>query len=662
MEGMPDLQLIFGTYNSIPLGEPDSTYEDMYRSSFKPFLSTLYHLPDMSCVLYYSGTLLQWLEKKHPEFLDVLSEMVSRKQVELLGGAFYDPILTIIPRSDGMGQIEFLTTYIRKIFGKRPRGAWIPETEWEPWLASTLRTCGMDYTFLGEYHFNAAGIRWRYVPYITEDQGKTLFVFPLFEKEGDTFWDLTPKEALNLLLSHASQEEDRLVTLLLNGTEFGESKGRKWFQEKRLESFLMELRAANGIKVTQPGRYLRSSRVGSKTYFPCGSREQTMVHALQPDRAREYISLKNRMGLSRGDMLFGGGFFRQFLVLYPESNLLYAKMQYTHMLVNSIRRDKYRKTAAREELWRGEFGGAYWPGPGRDYSYNGLRKQAYKALISAERITRLKGVFIPSIVVTDFDMDGREEFLYQGYEMNAYIHSLGGVLFELDSLNKPWNYLNTFITRTAERAVPKYSFMDHLFPPGTRLKDFASQSYEEWGDFLEQPYEVVKCDKERSELVLQRLGRIKQGKEVFPLRILKKFIFKNSTINLYYSITNPGDTLLSFGFGSEINISFLQGDGIKIYKLEGKSRDEVPSNPQELTGIGEILFEDLINEVGISIATLETASGWSFPVEGTVWNEGKGSSNGYQCSSFVPRWKLDLAPHGTWENRITLRIEKLDDL
>lgn len=133
-------------------------------------------------------------------------------------------------------------------------------------------------------------------------------------------------------------------------------------------------------------------------------------------------------------------------------------------------------------------------------------------------------------------------------------------------------------------------------------------------------------------------------------------------INLYYSITNPGDTLLSFGFGSEINISFLQGDGVKIYKLEGKSRDEVPSNPQELTGIGEILFEDLINEVGISIATLETASGWSFPVEGTVWNEGKGSSNGYQCSSFVPRWKLDLAPHGTWENRITLRIEKLDDL
>ena len=52
----------------------------------------------------------------------LINDMVKRKQLELLGGGFYDPILPVIPNSDRSGQIEALTTYLRKHFGKRPRG------------------------------------------------------------------------------------------------------------------------------------------------------------------------------------------------------------------------------------------------------------------------------------------------------------------------------------------------------------------------------------------------------------------------------------------------------------------------------------------------------------------------------------------------------------
>ena len=644
---MPGIKVIFGTYNSIPLGGPESFREEQYQQFIKPFLSTLYLFPEIPSLLYYSGILLQWLEKKHPEFLDVLEEMVSRKQVELLGGAFYDPILTILPRSDAMGQIELLTTYIRKKFGKRPRGAWIPELEWEPWLPSTLRTCGMDYTFLGEYHFNAAGIMNRHVPYLTEDQGKTIYVFPLFEKIAESIQKTSPIEVVRTILSYRSSSEDRLITLLVPGD---------FWTHKKIEEFFQEIRGNGNIEFAQPNRYVRSALVGCKTYFPCGSKEQRMVESLPPERAREYKALKARLGETHREMLFGGGFFRQFLTQYPESNLLYAKMQYAHLLVNGVRRDKYRKIAAREELWKGQHGKAYWPGsiPGGHL----IRRQAYKSLITAERITREKGVFIPSLVVMDFDMDGKDEFLYQGHELNAYVHTTGGSIFELDNLNKAWNYVDCSARRVGGKNVLHKAFLDHFFPIKTKLDELMTFQHEECGDFLDQAYTVVKCDKERGELVLERLGIVTHAKELIPMRLVKKFIFKGNTINLYYTITNTSSIAIRVCFGVEVNLSFAEKAQVRVLWQEGKSRKEVPQEPVQLSNLGEIYFEDTSHGTQIVLSTLEPASAWNWPDES---NDATSMTqfNTYHGTCFLPYWQLDLPAGGVWENRMTLKMGNL---
>ncbi len=57
-----------------------------------------------------------------------------------------------------------------------------------------------------------------------------------------------------------------------------------------------------------------------------------------------------------------GGHFRQFLTRYPEAGLMYAKMMYTHVLVNQVRGDRYKKRAAQNELWKGQCHHAYWHG------------------------------------------------------------------------------------------------------------------------------------------------------------------------------------------------------------------------------------------------------------------------------------------------------------
>ena len=147
---MKSINLIFGTHNSQPVGNFDFIFEHAYQRAYKPFLSVVNKFPNFPIVLHYSGNLLEWMEEHHPEFLMLLKELVKRKQIEMIGGGFYEPILSLIPHSDKLGQIESLTTYIRVQFGKRPRGSWLAERVWEPSLASTLKNSGMEYIFLDD--------------------------------------------------------------------------------------------------------------------------------------------------------------------------------------------------------------------------------------------------------------------------------------------------------------------------------------------------------------------------------------------------------------------------------------------------------------------------------------------------------------------------------
>ena len=42
------------------------------------------------------------------------------------------------------------------------------------------------------------------------------------------------------------------------------------------------------------------------------------------------------------------------------------------------------------------------------------RQAAYSSLLESEKITKERGIFKPSIFITDFDMDGNQEYLYRG--------------------------------------------------------------------------------------------------------------------------------------------------------------------------------------------------------------------------------------------------------
>jgi alpha-amylase len=663
---MNRLKLIFGTYNSKPVGSYDYQLEEAYQKAYKPFLTSLNGFPNVQAVLHYSGVLLKWFEEKHPEFLMLINDMVERKQVELIGGGFYEPIFSIIPGKDRVGQIEHLTTYLRKRFGKRPRGCWIPLKAWEPALTSSIKSSGMDYIFLDDRHFLGAGLREKdlFVPCVTEDQGKVLTVYPISSRFKSMVPYGSPEAVIDALLALRGEEEI-VLSLIEDGDRFAtQQEGRAHEELPWVHEFFRLLSEhADGIETTLPGRYIRSKAELKKVYLPGAACEELSVSVLEPAQRKEYQIVLNKYKDTEKEAFVHGGYFRQFLSRYRESNLLYAKMMYTSSLVNQVRSDKSRKKTAREELWKGQTHSPYWHGRNGGIYENHLRKAAYSSLIEAEKLTRERGIFKPSLFYLDFDMDGENEYLFQGNTINAYVHRRGGTLFELDYLPSSWNYLDTMSRYREETDGDVYpvdtyarkGFIDHFFDQKASLDAFDAMSYPEQGNCIQGDYSLLSMDREKGEVVFSFSARV--GRDGLEVGLTKKYLFKQKSVEVLYELKNLSRAPLSSCFGVECNLSFASPDreavkaGLQGTSEGGEKAIDLVSRTARRAA--KLIMQDIYNEADLELSFSKECELWSLPVEAVV-RHGSGDEKKYQSSCFVPRWELSLKPQETWSCGITL--------
>ena len=140
--------------------------------------------PDLPFVLHTSGPLLEWLVENQHGYIARMKALVDSGRVEILGGGFFEPILTMIPHRDRVGQIRAFADYLEEVFGVRPRGVWIAERVWEQHLVSALAEAGVEYTVLDDFHFQRAGVDDREMKgfFLTEEDGHLLKVFPISER------------------------------------------------------------------------------------------------------------------------------------------------------------------------------------------------------------------------------------------------------------------------------------------------------------------------------------------------------------------------------------------------------------------------------------------------------------------------------------------------
>jgi alpha-amylase len=686
---MGKTRIIIGTHNHLPLGRNEEAAERLYQDSLKPFLAVVYRYPGFPVTLHYSGILMEWLEESHPEFLTLLGEMVARGQVEVLGGGYYDPILPLIPTNDKLGQLEKMTTWLRVRFETRPRGCWIVEKVWEQSLASVLRASGMDYTFVDDGQFAIAGVDEDelFMPFITEDQGKIISLLPVSERMLELAALAEPSEAIAFLRTVPGSGRPGASGPIAVLMDDGASAASRLLQNGWLEGFIRISEAnEDWLEATTPGQYLKDNPPARRLFIPSSSSLDIMRLALPPARRDEFESARVRANGSSGNRRFlVGGHFRDFLSRYPEAWLMYAKMMNTHVLVNQVRGDKYKKKAAQNELWKGQCHHAYWNGGTGGIYENELRKAVYRSLIEAEKITRATEIFAPSILSVDYDMDNRIEYLYQGSELNAYIHSLGGAMFELDFLPASWNYLDTIVDREAPRrkgetfgpegarSYERKAFLDHFFTPGARIGDFQTGLLAESGDFLSFPYEMVELNRALPELLMRRDGTITVDALAQPLRVEKRFVFRPRSIDVYYRLTNPGNEKISASFGVEINVSLAarSAENGRLFLLDEDRKKEISSDAAEIEGVQGLLVRDVRNEVSVTLSSVRAFRCWNVPVETPLPKadstlpkaDSASRTDGserreFQSHCFVSLWDFALAHGETWENHLSVGFER----
>src|SRR4051794_33516188 len=462
---MPGVRLILALHDHQPVGNFDGVFEASYQESYLPFLEVLEGYPEIPFVLHTSGPLLEWLIERKPEYISRVRALVEAGRIEILGGGFFEPILTMIPHRDRVGQIREFAAYLEEVFGASVRGMWVPERVWEQHLVSALAEAGVEYTVLDDFHFQRAGLVESDLSgyYLTEDEGRLLKIFPGSERLRYLIPFQEPHASYEYLRRLAQEQPGATVVFADDGEKFG-----AWpdtydhvYKNGWLRRFCdMIVGNRDWIEPTTLARAVDTTLPRGKIYLPdCSYREMT-EWALPAPRLREYLNaLQAAEGQPAAERLKpfvrAGGSWRNFKARYVESDEMYARMLgISNRLADQQaagRSDPDYLDVARQELYRGQCNCPYWHGSFGGLYLPHLRSAIYRHLIAADNaLDDAEGRDVPRVAIeaSDFNLDARQEVRIENDRLVAFVRpATGGHVYELDVRHALTNVLATLERR-----------------------------------------------------------------------------------------------------------------------------------------------------------------------------------------------------------------------
>ena len=498
---MKKINFAMGIHFHQPVDNFDHVFNEAYEKSYRPFIDVLERYPAIRVTLHYSGSLLEWIENNRPELLKRIADLVANGQVEMMTGGFYEPILCVIPQRDSIGQISMLTEYLRDKFQTEAEGMWLTERIWEPHLPGILHDAGVKYMIVDDTHFRYAGLleHQLYGYYSTEDEGKVVYLFPSSERLRYSIPFREPHETIDYLRSLATDEGDRILVYGDDGEKFGlwPETYHLVYEQKWLERFFDTLiQESSWINITTLGDARKNISSHGRVYIPTASYREMMEWSLPTESGSLFEDVLNEVRANGKDHYYKpflrGGFWRNFLEKYPESNNMHKKMLRVSNKVAELTEDsriqdvKNKKGSkgkpmdtgtsdtlnplyigkcvsrkgeglptkiyeANLELWRGQVNCPYWHGVFGGLYLGHLRAAVYRHLIAAEVITDNSKYGREGWIeaeTLDFDCDGSDEIIVTAPDISFIVDShKGGMLTELDHRPSASNLLNTLARR-----------------------------------------------------------------------------------------------------------------------------------------------------------------------------------------------------------------------
>jgi hypothetical protein len=463
----PKIYLSLALHNHQPVGNFGWVFKEAFDKAYLPMVECLEQHPTVRLALHYTGPLRDWLLENQPDFFPRLRKLVERGQIEIMGGAYYEPVLASLRDMDKLGQIRKQTEAIYEDFGVQPTGLWLAERVWEPHLPSTLAEAGIQYTIVDDTHFKAIGHRDEDLLgyYVTEERGRPLKVFGTSMPLRYSIPWRSVEEVIDWL-SRQSEAEDtdgryagrvKVAVMGDDGEKFGlwPTTYEHVWEKGWMDRFFTALEEnSDWLETIPPGEFARDFMSLGRIYLPTSSYDEMGEWAMPPDAAWELPHLKHQLQTEgRTDVVkyMRGGLWRQFMVKYAEVNQLHKKALWVSHKVHAMHEDE-RKVQALNHLWAGQCNCAYWHGVfGGIYLFH-IREADYRHLILAENIAdgldeeQPEG-FVRSEVL-DFDCDAGEDVILTS-DRQSLIFDLdqGGSLVEWDYRPAAYNLVNVLTRR-----------------------------------------------------------------------------------------------------------------------------------------------------------------------------------------------------------------------
>lgn len=718
------LSLVF--HNHQPVGNLNFVFEEAFAKAYQPLTNCLDRHPTIKVAMHFTGPLLQWLQDHEPEYLLQVAAQVQRGQLEILSGAYYEPILAMVQDADKIGQIRKLSESVKTLFGAEPRGMWLAERIWEPHLSKPINEAGIDYTIIDDAHFIWAGIPSEklFGYFITEEQGHTLKLVPTHTK----LRYLVPWRPVHEVMDWLREQNEHhnqpgqpplWAVIGEDGEKFGlwpHTYPSVW-EEGWLDTFFSQLEnSQDWLETIHPAEYVQRYRAQGIAYVPTATYMEMSEWALPaPDswllrdlRETYELQLENipewdndkRGEIERILRFIRGGFWRNFLVKYPEINHMQkrglALSKKIHALPPSHDHD-----LALDALWASQCNAGYWHGVfGGVYLFH-IRSINFSNIIKAETlIDQRDGVWVEEV---DFNADSYDEVLAGNGPLMLVIEpKQGGMITEFDHRPGAYNLLNVMSrypegyhtqiqeaaatnmlmtpgddpkkfegepVRAKERGLENYIYVDwhrrgmlvdHFLGDETTLHGFETAKYPEQGDYVNQDYqvEIDQSDSDSLKITLTRDGHVWKGREHLPIQIEKTITLTTNTssVRVQYRITNNSTQTLGGRFGVELAMGFDGGDNREYCYLVANNQTYGMGDSGEIHDVAWYRVVSKIRSLGVRINMSQPATLWRFPLAPITLSEG-GFERVHQGFVAMPWWKLNLAPQSSWEFELDLLVE-----
>ncbi len=695
-----------------PSGNFERVFEQCYRDSYEPFLCLIERHPNIHLALHYSGPLLLWIERTHPEYFDRLRALVASGRIEMIGGGFYEPILISIPEIDQVEQINRLASYLESNFARRPNGIWLAERVWESSLPASLSRAGVQYTVIDDLPFLAAGFEPAelYGPYIAEDRGKSIWLFPGLKELRYLIPFRMVSECIDYFRRAAETLPGGAATFGDDMEKFGVWPGthQHCYENSWLDQFFTALDDnSSWLQTATPTEYMARHLPLGRADLPSGSYAEMMEWVLPTPTRQRFYALQREFAY-RPDLLgfLHGGSWRGFLRKYPEANLMHKKMLRASACVAGIRTrftdDEHlsQTQAARDSLLRAQGNDAYWHGVFGGLYAPHLRTEVWRNLVKAESLADQlsPSAGLARVEMLDFDCDGRSELLFTAPEYQALLKpSDGATLAFLDFRPASATVINSVLRRpesyhsrvrdaaarqqgaspvsihdqltvkepNLERFLrydryPRHSFRILLFTPDRSVNDYDALELAEIPTLAGGSFDILSSNENSvtlsTSVPLPEFSSDLADPPVLSVR--KQFVFGPAphgfeiSCDLDLSLNKPLDRSAVLGVESIVNF---------LAPSESDRFFDSPQGQHPLRFSGALPAPILRVEDGWqrmrAIFHAPGAAGfWVSPIETVSESEG-GFERVYQGSQILALWQPDLTKDTSFVARLLLRME-----